>query len=318
LSPIAAKRRPSSGADDDLVRVYLTEIGRHSLLSKADEARLAQVIEEAAEARAKLASATPIRAAERRALRQAVHAGEAATEQFVQANLRLVVSIAKKYQASGVPLLDLIQEGNLGLIHAVEKFDWRKGFKFSTYATWWIRQSITRGIANTGRVIRLPVHASDYANRVQRARAELSVRLERQPTRAELAAEIHVTEERLDEILAYVREPASLSAPMSDEGDLEFGDLIEDAAAIAPIDAALQAVLVDEVHAMLQPLNDREREIVRLRFGLGGADESEALTLEQVGERFNLTRERIRQIESRALSKLRHPAFAHAGRTLLD
>jgi RNA polymerase sigma factor (sigma-70 family) len=310
----AATRRVAGGADDDLIRLYLTDIGRHPLLSKNDEARLAQVIEDGVAARTRLA-AGGCPAAETRKLKRQVIAGERATDEFIKANLRLVVSIAKRYQASNLPLLDLIQEGNLGLIHAVEKFDWRKGFKFSTYATWWIRQAIARGIANTARTIRLPVHASDHAFRLHRTRGDLSAQLGREPTRAELAAELELTEEKLEEVMRYTREPVSLSNPLGDTDDMELADVVADPTAMSPADAAALSVLTDEVAAMLLPLNDREREIVRLRYGLNGG---EARTLEQVGERFALTRERIRQIESRALSKLRHPAFAGSGRELLD
>jgi RNA polymerase sigma factor (sigma-70 family) len=307
-----AKRRAAS-VDDDLVRLYLSDVGRYALLTKDDESRLAQVIERGTEARQRLAEEGCSHADKRR-LRREISAAEAATDEFVKANLRLVVSIAKKYQASGLPLLDLIQEGNLGLIHAVEKFDWRKGFKFSTYATWWIRQAIARGIANTARTIRLPVHAADHAFRLHRVRGELSTKFGRQPTRSELAVAMEMTEDKLDEVMRYTREPVSLSDPLGDD-DMEVGDLVQDHGAISPPDAAVLATMADEVASMLSPLNDREREIVRMRFGLNGG---EACTLEQVGESFSLTRERIRQIESKALSKLRHPAFAHSGRGLLE
>ena len=309
-----AQKRTNHSADDDLIRLYLTDIGRYPLLNKDDEARLAQVIETAAEARETLEK-PGLSAAEKRALRRKVIAGERATDEFIKANLRLVVSIAKRYQASGLPLLDLIQEGNLGLIHAVEKFDWRKGFKFSTYATWWIRQAVARGIANTGRTIRLPVHAADHALRLQKVRGDLSLRLRRQPTRAELAEAMELTVEKLDEIQTYMREPVSLSGTLGDTDDTELGDIVPDNGAVSPVDAAMLSTLAGEITTMLSPLNEREREIVRLRFGLDGA---EARTLEEVGLHFDLTRERIRQIECRALSKLRHPAFAGSGRELLD
>ncbi len=309
----ATLRRRAAGADDDLVRLYLSDVGRYALLTKDDESRLAQVIELGVAARARLSEQNGT-APETRRLKRQVSAADRATQEFVQANLRLVVSIAKKYQASGLPLLDLIQEGNLGLMHAVEKFDWRKGFKFSTYATWWIRQAIARGIANTARTIRLPVHASDNAFRLHRVRGEMSTQLGRQPTRAELAEALEMSEEKLDEVMRYTRDPVSLSDPLGDD-DMELGDLVEDNAAVSPPEAALSSLLADEVAVMLQPLNEREREIVRLRFGLSGG---EARTLEQVGEHFALTRERIRQIECKALSKLRHPAFAGSGRELLD
>jgi RNA polymerase sigma factor (sigma-70 family) len=309
---VAPSRLPT--ADEDLVRLYLADVGRYPLLTKSDEARLAQVIEVAREARARL-DQNDSRGAEKRLLARQVRDGERATEEFIQANLRLVVSIAKKYQASGLPLLDLIQEGNLGLIHAVEKFDWRKGFKFSTYATWWIRQAVSRGIANTSRTIRLPVHAGDYAFRLRRISDDLHTHLGRQPTRPELAKAMALTEEKLEEVMRYARDPVSLSHPLGDGDDLEVGDLVADREAVSPADAAAASLLAGEMVKVLAPLNDREREILRLRFGL---DSGEARTLEEVGQRFSLTRERIRQIEARAMSKLRHPAFAHNGHGLLE
>jgi RNA polymerase sigma factor (sigma-70 family) len=283
------------------------------LLTKSDEARLAQAIEDAAGARERRASAD-VRPAEGRVLDRTIAAGDRATEQFIQANLRLVVSIAKRYQASGLPLLDLIQEGNLGLIHAVEKFDWRKGFKFSTYATWWIRQAVTRGIANSARTIRLPVHASDHTFRLHRVTEQLRGDLGRAPTRDEMATAMGLPPEKIDEITRYAREPVSLSAELGDSGDLEVGDLVADPGAQSPLDAAVEAVLAAEIDKILDPLTERERMILRLRFGIGS---DRGATLEEIGVHFNLTRERIRQIESRAMSKLRHPAFANSGREFL-
>jgi RNA polymerase sigma factor (sigma-70 family) len=302
--------------DEDLVRLYLNDAGRYELLSKEDEARLAQQIEAGMEASRQLdepnAKFTP---GERRTLRRAVRQGDEAQRTFVQSNLRLVVSIAKRYRASGIPLLDLIQEGNLGLIHAVGKFDWRKGFKFSTYATWWIRQAISRGIANTGHTIRLPVHAGDNLSRLNRARSDLEMRFGRSATVAEFATELGITEAKVTETLRIVGQPASLSQPLSDEGDAELGDLIEDRAAQSPFDQAVLAMLPMEVEKLLAGLKPRERRILSLRFGL---DRGEPRTLEEVGEFFDLTRERIRQIETKAMSKLRHPSYNADVRSLLD
>jgi RNA polymerase sigma factor (sigma-70 family) len=302
--------------EEDLVRLYLSDIGQYPLLSKDDEVRLAQAIEEGAAARRELNGCDHEAAAlRRRELRRLVRRGDDAQQAFVKSNLRLVVSIAKKYQASGLPLLDLIQEGNLGLMHAVEKFDWRKGFKFSTYATWWIRQAITRGIANTGRTIRLPVHAGDTLSRVQKARSRLELKLGRPPTQRELSVEVELPEDKVVEALRFAMEPLSLSEPLRQDSDAELGDIVEDRSADSPFERAATSVLPYEVARLLDPLDDREREILRLRFGL---DRGEPRTLEEVGEHFNLTRERIRQIEARAMSKLRHPSSDTGARDLLS
>jgi len=300
--------------EEDLVRLYLTDIGQYPLLTKDDEVRLAQAIEGGAAARAELEAGGTITPARKRELRRELKAGEDAERTFVQSNLRLVVSIAKKYQASGLPLLDLIQEGNLGLMHAVEKFDWRKGFKFSTYATWWIRQAITRGIANTGRTIRLPVHAGDTLARLQKARARLELKLGRPATLSELSAEVEMPEDKVTEALRFAAEPLSLSEPLREDGDAELGDVVEDRSAESPFEVAATALLPEEIARLLGPLDEREREILKLRFGL---DRGEPRTLEEVGEHFNLTRERIRQIEARAMSKLRHPSSDTGARDLL-
>ena len=229
--------------DEDLVRLYLTDIGQYVLLTKDDEVRLAKAIEEGKTAEATLKKTekqiTPTR---RRELNKVVRAGARAERQFVQSNLRLVVSIAKKYQASGLPLLDLIQEGNLGLMHAVEKFDWRKGFKFSTYATWWIRQAITRGIANTGRTIRLPVHAGDTLARLQKARSRLELKFGRHATLAELAEEVEMPADKVTEALRFAAEPLSLSEPLREDGDAELGDVVEDRSAESPFEVAATAL----------------------------------------------------------------------------
>ena len=300
--------------EEDLVRLYLKDIGRHALLSKDDEARLSQAIEAGRQGCIELASEEPPTAARKRELRLLIRNGDEATGTFVQANLRLVVSIAKRYQAADLPLLDLVQEGNLGLIHAVEKFDWRKGFKFSTYATWWIRQAITRGIANSGRTVRLPVHAGDLLSRVTKARGRLEGQLGRRPTVGELAADLEVDEARVIEILRHAAAPLSLSEPLRADGDAELGDLVEDHTAVSPFDAAAATLLAGEVTKLLVNLDDREREVLRLRFGL---DRGVPRTLDEVGAHFDLTRERIRQIEARAMSKLRHPAIAQGARELL-
>jgi RNA polymerase sigma factor (sigma-70 family) len=301
--------------DEDLVRLYLTDIGQYPLLTKDDEIALAQEIERGLKADAELRKKKDLTPAKRRELKRLVKFGEQAQQKFVQSNLRLVVSIAKKYQASGLPLLDLIQEGNLGLMHAVEKFDWRKGFKFSTYATWWIRQAITRGIANTGRTIRLPVHAGDTLARVQKAQSRLEHRLGRPATLDELRDEADLPEDKLIEALRFKSEPLSLSEPLREDGDAELGDIVEDRSAESPFETASTTLLPSEIAKLLAPLDEREKEILRLRFGL---DRGEPRTLEEVGEYFNLTRERIRQIEARAMSKLRHPSTDTGARDLLN
>ena len=308
------KQRPDRD-EEDLVRLYLSDIGQYPLLTKDDEARLAQAIEAGVAAEAELEEGgRSLSPARRRTLKRTVRLGEDAERSFVQSNLRLVVSIAKKYQASGLPLLDLIQEGNLGLMHAVEKFDWRKGFKFSTYATWWIRQALTRGIANTGRTIRLPVHAGDNLSRVQKARARLETAFGRPATVAELSLDLDMPIEKVTETLRFAADTLSLSTPLREDGDAELGDLVEDRSAESPFEAAAISLLPAEIGRLLSPLDDREREILRLRFGL---DRGEPRTLEEVGEHFNLTRERIRQIEARAMSKLRHPSSDTGAKDLL-
>ena len=314
---MSVPKRRAARDDDDLVRLYLREVGRFALLSKAEECRLAQRIEAGKEASRELSDATAVRtASEQRMLRRIVRAGEDAHDTFVLANLRLVVSIAKKDQASGLSLLDLVQEGNLGLMHAVEKFEWQRGFKFSTYATWWIRQAITRGIANTGRTIRLPVHTSDLVLRIRHARADLEAQLQRLPTDAELARALNTSEVRVAECSRVATVPVSLSAPLAtDRADSEVGDIVADPAAESPLDAAILAVLPREVLALLGALDYRERLIITLRYGL---DRGEPRTLEEVGAHFHLTRERIRQLEARAMAKLRHPAYRAAAADLLS
>jgi RNA polymerase sigma factor (sigma-70 family) len=300
---VAPKR--TAGDDADLVKLYLNDIGRYPLLTKGDEVRLAQAIEAGRDATAVFASGATLTPAKKRDLRSIERRAADARQTFVLSNLRLVVSIAKKYQVSGMPLVDLAQEGNLGLIHAVEKFDWRKGFKFSTYATWWIRQAISRGISNTGRTIRLPVHAGDKLTALQHAQAVLESKLERSPTLAELGAELDLPLEKLVEVMGYRTDTLSLSQRLAHDGDAELADVVEDRSAASPFDKAALSLLPDEITRLLAPLTAREGEILRLRFGL---DRGEPRTLEEVGECFNLTRERIRQIEARAMAKLRHPS----------
>lgn len=295
--------RYTSG-DEDSLGQYLSEAGKYPLLTKDDEVRLAKAIADGAEAAAELARTGGRTTTKQRRLAVVVKRGEAAQQTLVQSNLRLVVWIAKKYQASGLPLLDLVQEGNLGLIHAVEKFDYTKGFKFSTYATWWIRQAITRGIANTGRTIRIPIHAADLIKRVSQMQTQMEGELGRSPTLAELANETGLKESKLVEVLLSQSDTVSLSTILGVGSELELGDTVADSAATSSFEKVDDALLSGEVARMLEPLDDRERDILTLRFGL---DYGETRTLEEVGAIFDVTRERIRQIEMRAMSKLRHP-----------
>ncbi|HUR17333.1 MAG TPA: sigma-70 family RNA polymerase sigma factor [Acidimicrobiales bacterium] len=294
-------------AHEDLLRIYLNEIGRYPLLTKADEQHLGEVIE-AGVAAGEVMNSTPtgLSPSRKRELKYEIAEGERARKQFVQANLRLVVSVAKKYQASGLPLLDLVQEGNLGLMHAVDKFDHKKGFKFSTYATWWIRQAIQRGVANTARTIRLPVHAGDAVARVLKTETRLQMELARPPTIAEVAKELGTTPEKVVEALGFPADTRSLFEPLGEDGDAELADVIEDRGAASPLDEAVAAVMPEEISRLLSFLDGREGAILRMRFGLDGG---EPMGVEQVAMRFNLSRERIRQIEARAMSKLRHPSI---------
>jgi RNA polymerase sigma factor (sigma-70 family) len=301
--------------NEDLVHTYLTDIRQYPLLGRDDEARLARQIAERwsadKELREKGGDLTPARRSE---LRRIVGRGDEARRTFVESNLRLVVSIAKKYQSSGVPLLDLVQEGNLGLIHAVEKFDGRKGFKFSTYATWWVRQTITRGIANNGRTIRLPLHAYESLGRVQTAQAMLESKLGRTPALAELAHEVELSEDKLVETLGFRATPLSLSEPLRLDHDAEIGDVVEDHSADSPFDMAAAALLPMEIGRLLARLHEREREVLRFHFGVDGGDPH---TVREVAEHFNLTRERIGQIEASAMTKLRHSSHHTGARDLL-
>jgi RNA polymerase sigma factor (sigma-70 family) len=307
-------RSTADVSEQDTVRLYLDDIGRYPLLTKDDEIRLSQLIEAGRAAAAELAKSGDLFPGRARELRRAKRAGEAASQEFIKSNLRLVVSIAKKYQSSDLPILDLIQEGNLGLMHAVEKFDWRRGFKFSTYATWWIRQSIGRGIDNTARTVRLPVHAGDQVRRVLRIKGQLESQSGRAPTSRELAAQLHMSEEEVATLLRYVVEPVSLATPVGSEGDTELADVVADTAAATPFELVAAGMLGDEVERLLSALGERERQILRLRYGL---DRGEPRTLEEVGAELSLTRERIRQIERSALAKLRHPTSDRGARDLL-
>ena len=263
---------------EDPVRMYLKEIGNVPLLSTEEEVELARKVESG---------------------------DEEAKKQLIEANLRLVVSIAKKYVGRGMPFLDLIQEGNMGLMKAVDKFDYAKGFKFSTYATWWIRQAITRGIADTGRTIRVPVHMVETINKTLRMTRTLLQELGREPTPEEVAERLGVPVSRVREVLKISRDPVSLDTPIGEEDDSHLGDFIEDDSALSPADSAAFSMLREELSTALESLTDRERQVVQLRFGL---IDGRARTLEEVGKEFNVTRERIRQIEAKALRKLRHPS----------
>ena len=293
----------SVGSDNDLVRLYLSEIGRHALLSREDESRLAQAIEAGRRAAASLARGVDLTEARRTELKAAVAKGQKATATFVQANLRLVVSIAKRYQStSGLALLDLVQEGNLGLMHAVDKFDFRRGFKYSTYATWWIRQAITRAIANTGRTVRLPVKAGETVASVRRAQTDLETDLGRPPTLAEVATATGLRMAKVEEALTLAHEPLSMSEPLTSDGDAVLGDLLEDPAAGAALDDVVMSCLPAQVVELLSALDDREREVVCLRYGL---DRGEPRTLAAVAELCGLSKEGVSSVERRALTKLR-------------
>jgi len=297
-----------------LVRLYLDSIGKYPLLTKDDELRLARLIQEGRAAKEEL-ERTGVRAVvRRRHLARVAQRGDAATEEFINANLRLVVSIAKRYQSSDLPLLDLVQEGNLGLIHAVGKFDWQKGFKFSTYATWWIKQAISRGIDNTSRTIRLPVHAGDQVRRLLKAKRQLENSTGRSPSFAELAEALGISEAQVSDLLQHGSEPVSLDSKVGPEGDTELGDIVADLSSPSPFDLVSSSMLGQEVDKLLSVLDEREREILRLRYGF---DRGDPRTLEEVGAALNLTRERIRQIERSALSKLRHPSTKSDTRDLL-
>ena len=296
-------------AADDPVRIYLREIGRVSLLAAQEEKLLAQQVERGEQAAERIACAD-CGVDERTQLARWVREGQAAREHLIQANLRLVVSIAKKYLGRGMSFLDLIQEGNIGLMRAAEKFDYHRGFKFSTYATWWIRQAITRAIADQSRTIRLPVHVGETINRVMRTTNRLQQSMEHDPTAEEVATELGIPAEKVRRALEASRQTISLESPMGVEGDSVLGDFIEDKRAAGPLDSAAQHILREQIDLALQKLPERERRIIQLRYGLA---DGQYRTLEEVGREFGITRERIRQIEASVLRKLRHP---HYGRNL--
>ncbi|HWH34960.1 MAG TPA: sigma-70 family RNA polymerase sigma factor [Acidimicrobiales bacterium] len=297
-------REPGASDDEDLVQLYLNDIGKHPLLTKEDEVRLGEAVQRGRAAAEVLTSGRPIDPRERRCLEQVAREGEEAGLTFVRCNLRLVVSIAKRFPSAGLPLLDLIQEGNFGLMHAVEKFDPAKGFKFSTYATWWIRQAIGRGVANTGRAIRLPVHANDQLVALRIESVAFEVRHGRPPRVDELAAELDLPERKVEELIPYLQDPLSLSEPLAD-GERELGDTVEDAGGDGPDQQVFASMLPAQVASLLAGLDAREREILCLRYGL---DRGRPRTLEEVSQSFDLTREGIRQVEAKAILKLRRRA----------
>ncbi|MDI6821447.1 MAG: RNA polymerase sigma factor RpoD [Actinomycetota bacterium] len=289
----------------DPVRMYLKEIGKVPLLTAKEEVELAKKIEAGEMAARKLEENSGLPRAEIRRLNRLIEGGSVAKRKLVEANLRLVVSIAKRYVGRGMLFLDLIQEGNLGLIRAVEKFDYRKGYKFSTYATWWIRQAITRAIADQARTIRIPVHMVETINKLIRVQRQLLQDFGREPTPEEIAREMDLSPEKVREILKISQEPVSLETPIGEEEDSQLGDFIEDQEAEVPADAASFSLLQEQLREVLDTLSERERKVIELRFGL---IDGHPRTLEEVGRVFGVTRERIRQIESKTLSKLRHPS----------
>ncbi|MGH3321269.1 MAG: RNA polymerase sigma factor RpoD [Streptosporangiaceae bacterium] len=303
-------RAPTS----DLVRIYLREIGRVPLLTAQQEVELAKAIEAGLFAQDKLGEVGDPAPEVRADLEMVTRAGLRAKQRLIEANLRLVVSIAKRYVGKGMVFLDLIQEGNLGLIRAVEKFDYAKGYKFSTYATWWIRQAITRAIADQARTIRIPVHMVETINKLVRIQRQLHQNLGREPSPDEIAAEMDLSPGRVAEVQRIAQEPVSLQAPVGEE-DSDLGDFIEDADAVVPMEAAAFIMLQDQLERLLETLSEREQRVIQLRFGL---TDGHPRTLEEVGREFGVTRERIRQIESKTLAKLRHPTRAQMLSSYLD
>ena len=301
----------------DLVRVYLNGIGRTALLNAEQEVELAMRIEAGLFAEEKLSAMSDQekRSQLGRELAWVARDGQRAKSHLLGANLRLVVSLAKRYTGRGMQFLDLIQEGNLGLIRAVEKFDYTKGFKFSTYATWWIRQAITRAMADQARTIRIPVHMVEVINKLARVQRQMLQDLGREPTPEELARELDMTPEKVVEVQKYGREPISLHTPLGEDGDSEFGDLIEDTEAVVPADAVGFTMLQKQLESLLDSLSEREAGVIRMRFGLG---DGMPKTLDQIGDTFGVTRERIRQIESKTMAKLRHPSRSQSLRDYLE
>jgi RNA polymerase primary sigma factor len=312
---IPAQTTTITGATADPVKDYLKQIGKVALLNAELEVELAKRIEAGLFAEEKLATDKKIARDMDRDLKWVVKDGQRAKAHLLEANLRLVVSLAKRYTGRGMQFLDLIQEGNLGLIRAVEKFDYTKGYKFSTYATWWIRQAITRAMADQARTIRIPVHMVEVINKLARVQRQLLQDLGREPTPEELARELDMTPEKVVEVQKYGREPISLSTPLGEDGDSEFGDLIEDTEAVVPADAVGFTMLQRELERILDSLHPREAGVIRSRFGLGDGVQK---TLDQIGEEFGVTRERIRQIESKTMSKLRHPSRSQMLRDYLE
>jgi RNA polymerase primary sigma factor len=313
---LPAVRVAAGGATADPVRDYLKHIGKVRLLNAGQEVELAKRIEAGLFAGQKLAEGSRDLSAEARIdLEQVAEDGRRAKSHLVEANLRLVVSLARRYTGRGMLFLDLIQEGNLGLIRGVEKFDYARGYKFSTYATWWIRQAITRAMAEQSRTIRLPVHMAEAISRLARVQRQMLQDLGREPTLGELAAGLDMTPEKVIEVQKYAREPISLHIPLGEEGDSEFGDLIEDSEAIQPGEAVSFTLLQEQLHAVLGTLSEREAGVVSMRFGLA---DGQAKTLEEIGKVYGVTQERIRQIESNTMSKLRHPSRSKHLRDYLD
>ncbi|MBN0039581.1 RNA polymerase sigma factor [Cellulosimicrobium cellulans] len=306
----------TAGATADPVKDYLKQIGKVALLNAEQEVELAKRIEAGLFAEEKLAAeGDDLDRKLKRELQWIAHDGKRAKNHLLEANLRLVVSLAKRYTGRGMLFLDLIQEGNLGLIRAVEKFDYTKGYKFSTYATWWIRQAITRAMADQARTIRIPVHMVEVINKLARVQRQMLQDLGREPTPEELAKELDMTPEKVVEVQKYGREPISLHTPLGEDGDSEFGDLIEDSEAIVPADAVSFTLLQEQLHQVLDTLSEREAGVVSMRFGLS---DGQPKTLDEIGKVYGVTRERIRQIESKTMSKLRHPSRSQVLRDYLD